>query len=165
MANLDVWLLLDRGKEEKQMGTTRMALVTAAVLIALGGLGQAGYALAEQGMDAPPGQTGGKYSRGHWQEKDRLERMSTRLNLTEAQQTAIRPILDDEAAQFRALRDDASLDRIQKRAKIRALVAATFDRINDVLTLEQRKRHEEMRDKAIERWKKRHGQPSPEADR
>ena len=136
------------------MGKERMALVAAALLVALGGLVHAPCVRAEQGGDTPPGQLRSKGGQGRWSAGERLARMTERLNLTEAQQARIKPIIEDEGKQLKALRDDTSLTRDQKREKFREISTVTFANIDAVLTPEQQKKHVELREKAREHWKK-----------
>ena len=142
------------------MEKLRMALVVAAVLVALGGLGKAAFVQAEEGKEATAGQMNGHHKKGTWSVEDRLARMTERLNLTEAQQNRIKPLLEDEGKQFKALHNDSTLSREQKRDKAREIEKTTFAKIRPVLTAEQQKKQDEMREKAREHFKKR--KPLPE---
>ncbi len=136
------------------MGKERMAVVGATLLVALGGLVQAPLVRAEQGSDTLPGQMRSHGGKGRWSAGERLARMTERLNLSGAQQARIKPILEDEGKQLRALRDDASLTRDQKREKFREISTAAYASIDAVLTPEQQKKHAELREKALKRWEK-----------
>ena len=74
----------------------------------------------------------------------RLDRMSGALNLTDEQKMKIKPVLEGEAGKMKALHDDTSLTRQQKRDKARAMHAGTYEQIKPILTPEQQKKHEEM---------------------
>lgn len=85
--------------------------------------------------------------------QDRLMMMTRYLNLTDEQKKKIKPILDEEAGKIKVVRDDSSLTQDQKREKVRAIHAATYERIKPLLTAEQLKKHEEMMTRAGEwRW-------------
>lgn len=147
------------------MGKERMALVGAALLVALGGLVHAPCVRAGQGGDTPPGQIRGQGGQEKWSAGERLARMTEQLNLTEAQQARIKPILEEEGKQLKALRDDTSLTRDQKRDKFREISMATFANIDAVLTPEQQKKHAELREKALKRWSKMRNPGPDEAPR
>lgn len=75
---------------------------------------------------------------------DRLERMSKLLVLTQEQKAKIKPIIEENTEKMKALRGDTSLNKEQKREKMREMKLATFDKIKPILTPEQLKKHEEM---------------------
>jgi Spy/CpxP family protein refolding chaperone len=81
---------------------------------------------------------------------NRLQRLSTTLNLSEEQKAKIKPMLEDESTEVKAVLDDSNLSRQQKRTKIRDIHADTFEQIKTILTPEQLKKHEEM----MKKWKK-----------
>lgn len=64
----------------------------------------------------------------------RFERMSEFLSLTDDQKVKIKPILDNEAQQMQALRQESSSDR---RAKAMELRKNTLDQIRPILNSEQ----------------------------
>lgn len=123
-------------------------------LAALATLPPATY--AEQGTDAPapPQKSWGKQVAGRGKMMDperRLQRMTTRLGLSEEQQRQIKPILVEEASQLRAVRDDPQLTRDERRAKMRQINGATFDKIRPLLTPEQQQKHDALREEMMER--------------
>ncbi len=67
----------------------------------------------------------------------RLQHMAQQLNLTDNQKAQIRPILQDEAQQIKALRSDTSLTHPQLRAKVQEIRQATRAKIEPLLTPEQ----------------------------
>lgn len=75
---------------------------------------------------------------------DRLKMMSEHLGLTADQKAKIGPILKSEMEAMRALRDDASLDRDAKRAKMMELRKSCAVQIRAVLTAEQQAKFDEM---------------------
>ena len=70
----------------------------------------------------------------------RLKRLTKRLDLTAEQQERIRPILQDEAAQMKAVNDDSALTQQQKHRKIRDLRQATRSQLDGILTDEQKQK-------------------------
>lgn len=80
----------------------------------------------------------------------RLERLSANLGLTEEQKAEIRPVLEDEAEEMRALRLDTSLPEEEKQATVEAIREATRSRIREVLTPEQQAKLDELREERQE---------------
>jgi Spy/CpxP family protein refolding chaperone len=79
----------------------------------------------------------------------RLERMNRTLNLTEEQKSKITPILEKESAKIKAVFDDQSLTRQEKRDKVREIHSASYEQIKPLLTPEQQKKHDDM----VKCWK------------
>jgi len=69
-----------------------------------------------------------------------IQRLAQELNLTQAQQARIEPILRGTMKQMRAVRSDKSLSREQKGARMRQIQAAAVNRINPILNAQQRKK-------------------------
>jgi Spy/CpxP family protein refolding chaperone len=91
--------------------------------------------------------------------EERLKRMTERLNLTDEQREKIRPLLQGEADQLKALHEDTSLSQEQRREKRRQIEQATRKQIREVLTPEQRAKWREGREEGRER--KEGGQQAP----
>lgn len=135
----------------------RKGCLLAIAVCVLGGLtmiGATGAAAQETGQAPPPppqGQHQGRVDR-------ELQRMTENLNLTADQQAKIRPILEDQAKQLRALRADSTIPEADARAKSREIRRSTRKQIDEILTPEQREKqkamHQEMRGK--------HGGPPPQ---
>lgn len=90
--------------------------------------------------------------------ESRLEELSKDLNLTEAQKAQLKPILQEEAQQLQEVRNDTSLSKEQKMAKAKDIHATHKPQINEILTPDQQKKWEEMKQKARE---KKSESPSP----
>lgn len=101
---------------------------------------------------------------GMWQPDParHLKQMTARLGLTAEQQEKIKPILDEEAAQVKAI-DNEKLTRAERRARMQELHQGTFEKIKPILTPEQLKKHDAMRERMQERRKDWKGQPPAEA--
>ena len=82
-----------------------------------------------------------------------LQMLSEKLNLTEDQRAKLKPILQDQARQMKAVRDDPSLTPEQKAAKKKAIHETTHDQINAVLTPEQQEKFKEMKREGMEKHK------------
>lgn len=92
--------------------------------------------------------------------ESRLEEMSKQLNLTDDQKAKLKPILQDEGQQMKAVHEDTSLTHEQKKAKMKDIREAHRPQIDQILTPDQQKKWEEMKQKAKEqREKKSGGQP------
>jgi hypothetical protein len=80
-----------------------------------------------------------------------LAQLVRRLDLTESQQATIRTYLDDQRAQLRGLRDNASLTGEQQRQQARLIREQTQARITSTLTAEQQTRLNQLREQARNR--------------
>lgn len=72
-------------------------------------------------------------------------RMAERLNLSQAQQDQIKPIMESRREQAKAIWQDNSLTRDQKRAKMQELHSQTQAQVNTILTPEQQQQWQQMR--------------------
>ena len=79
------------------------------------------------------------------QHASRLEWLSKQLSLTDEQKAKLKPILEDEGKQMRAVREDTSLSQEQKHAKMKQLHETSDSQINDILTPEQQKKFVELK--------------------
>lgn len=71
-----------------------------------------------------------------------LKRLTKGLHLTAEQQKLIRPMLKDEYAALKELRQDENLSPKQIQVKVEALRTETSAKIQTVLTLEQKEKHD-----------------------
>jgi periplasmic protein CpxP/Spy len=83
--------------------------------------------------------------------ESRLEWLTQRLNLTQDEQNKLKPILDDEAKQVRAVRDDTSLSPDQRRARIQQIRKSTRPQIEAVLTPDQQKKFDQLKEERPEK--------------
>jgi len=84
----------------------------------------------------------------------RLARMGQRLGLTEEQKVKIKPLLDEEAKEMRAIRNDDNLTRAQRQEKMQLVRDTSHDKIKEHLTPDQQKKADEYREMARQRWEK-----------
>jgi periplasmic protein CpxP/Spy len=126
------------------------ALMLSAVLL----LGISLVAQQAEPGSGPGGPMGGHKMGRHQsgpQPERRLARLTQMLNLSQEQQDKLKPILQDEAKQMRAVHDDTSLTPEQRHSKMRELHQGTTTQINGILTPEQQTKWNEMREKMKER--------------
>lgn len=96
----------------------------------------------------PPGEHGpGPGGPGHGPRGDRFKMMVEKLNLTEDQKTKIKPIMEEEMKAMAAVRDDESLAKGARREKIIEIIKRTRDQIRPLLTPEQQKTLDEMKER------------------
>jgi len=86
--------------------------------------------------------------RGH--AGDRLKMLAEKLNLTDAQTAAIKPIFATEANDIKAVWQDNSLSKEQKQGKMFDIRKAANEKINTTLTPEQQAKWAELKEHA--RW-------------
>lgn len=72
--------------------------------------------------------------------QQKLQRLSSELNLTEDQKTKIKPILQNEMAQAKTVRDDTSLSSDAKQAKMQEIHASVKQQMNEILTPDQQQK-------------------------
>jgi len=76
---------------------------------------------------------------------DRLSAMAETFKLTDAQKEKIKPILEEETKQIKALRDDKNVPRENKVSKYLEIRQATHDKIRPILNPEQAKQFDKNR--------------------
>jgi periplasmic protein CpxP/Spy len=128
---------------QEQWTMKKNTLVLAAIFLMLAG-GTAVFAQTGEGQ----GQGSGQWGRGPGgappTTEQRLQRMTQQLNLTEAQQSQIKPILENESTQMQALRADTSLSQDDRRAKMMEIRQASATQIKPILNADQQKQFDEM---------------------
>jgi Spy/CpxP family protein refolding chaperone len=90
---------------------------------------------ARNGQDGSWWMHGARHPSMTWQE--RFQQFSTNLSLTEDQKEKIQPLFQDEDQQITAVYDDATVSPTDKPEKVKAIRAATEEKIESVLTPEQ----------------------------
>jgi DNA polymerase/3'-5' exonuclease PolX len=83
------------------------------------------------------------------------ERLAERLSLTEQQESTVRSYLEDQRSQMQVLRNDTALTREQRAQRMREITQQTRDKIQSILTVEQRQRAEDLRNQARQRVQER----------
>jgi Spy/CpxP family protein refolding chaperone len=100
-------------------------------------------AMAQQAPAGKQGKPGQQGRRGGMN----LKALTERLKLTEAQQTKLKPIMEESTKKRKALQDDTKLSEEDKRKKMLELRKETTTKIEAVLTDEQKKQLKEMQAK------------------
>ena len=120
------------------MSKTRWSILTILVLSA------AGLAFAQTPQESPA-PTPDKHVGMHRESADeQLQMLSEKLNLTDDQKTKLKPILQDQMNQMKAVHEDSSLSPEQKKAKMKSIHESMHDQINAVLTPEQQTKFKQM---------------------
>lgn len=106
---------------------------------------------------APLPQYGGQRMRGPMTPEDQLARMTKQLQLTDEQQTKIKPILEEQHKQMMDLRQDTSMSREDRFAKFREIREQSNEKIKPILTADQQKKWQKIQ----EERRGRRGRPMP----
>lgn len=97
----------------------------------------------------------------HHHHRNRLAYMSKQLNLTQEQQSQIKPIFQKQHQAAKAIKQDTSLTQEQKKEKMKALRQETMAQVNPILTPEQQQQWQQLREQAKARHQKNgEGQPT-----
>lgn len=83
--------------------------------------------------------------------QEKLQHISTELNLTDDQKTQLKPILQSEVQQLKAVKDDTSLSPEQKQAKAKEIHQSFKSQMSNILTPDQQKKLATMREEAQEK--------------
>jgi Spy/CpxP family protein refolding chaperone len=78
--------------------------------------------------------------------RSQVQRLVDQLDLTADQKGKLDPILEEDATQVRALRTDTALSDSDRRKKTAEIRSATDAKIKPILTAEQWKKLEQLRD-------------------
>ena len=84
---------------------------------------------------------------------DRLKMLTEKLNLTEDQQTKLKPLLEDQSKQMKALHDDTSLAPADKQAKMKEIHESSIEKFNAILTPDQQAKWKQMRQEMSDKHK------------
>lgn len=122
------------------MSNPRWSILTILLLSA------AGLALAQtpQESQAPPPHKHAGMHRNMESVDQRLQMLSERLSLTDDQKGKLKPILQDQMQQMKAVHEDSSLSPEQKKSKMNSIHESVHEQINAVLTPEQQTKFKQM---------------------
>src|ERR1700726_1054617 len=131
-----------------KMAISRWSILTIVVFLAAG----LTFAQPSQESQAP---TPDKHSGMHQGESadQHLQMLSEKLNLTDDQKAKLKPLLQDQMQQMKAVREDSSLSQEQQRAKMKSIHESLHDQINAVLTPEQQAKFKQMRQEQMQKHK------------
>jgi|ERR1035437_151491 hypothetical protein len=119
----------------------KMNLINAAMIFAV--LAASTGVYSQMGPD----QGGGQWGNGPRQPMtadQRLQHMTQELNLSDAQQEQIKPILESEAVQMQALRAESSLSPQERMSKMTLIRQSTSERTKPILNADQQQKYEQM---------------------
>jgi periplasmic protein CpxP/Spy len=141
--------------EERQTMKRQLCTLVLTGLLATGVmLAQEPGSAPEQGA-APQAEGGGMgghhHGRGMMDPDQRLAHMTKRYKLTADQQSQIKPILADEQTQMQAMRADTTTSRDDKRSKMMSMHQASTQKIEAVMTDDQKQKFEADQQKMQER--------------
>ena len=131
------------------MNKTTLLVPTCALFLAFAGL----QGFAQSSADPASSQAGSMSQAGQGSDPEtrakvqaRLQELSTELNLTDDQKAQLKPILQDEVQQLRAVNDDASLTADQKKAKFTEIRQSYKSQMVSILNPEQQKKLELLKE-------------------
>jgi len=80
----------------------------------------------------------------------RLQHMTKTLSLTDDQQQKIKPLLESESQQIQSLRQDTTMSKQDRMAKVQQIRQSTDTQINGVLNKDQQQKWQEMQDRHMQ---------------
>ena len=83
----------------------------------------------------------------------RMDKMKTDLNLTDEQVSKIKEQRESSISQAKAIKENASLTEDQKKEQLMNLRKTSKESVNSILTAEQLKKKEEIRNSRTNEWK------------
>ena len=133
----------------RKLSITLLLLAFATAMMVVG---QKSHALQTETAPQEHGAMGGS-TMGPMTPENRLKMLTEKLNLTEDQQAKLKPILEDQSKQIKAIHDDAALAPADKQAKMKELHESFGEKINVVLTPDQQTKWKQMRQEMMEKHK------------
>jgi protein CpxP len=121
-------------------------------------------AFAQQDSPAPPDAAAQQGGYGHRQPPtpdEQVARMTKRYNLSADQQTQIKPIVADAQQKMMALRQDSSLSRDDKMAKMKSIREDSNTKIQAILNDTQKQQFAQDQQRMQERMQQRGGGAAP----
>ncbi len=76
--------------------------------------------------------------------EQRMDRLSTELNLTDAQKPKVKAVLEESQKKMQELRNDTALDQSQRREKFQALREAETKKMKEILKPDQFEKYQTM---------------------
>jgi Spy/CpxP family protein refolding chaperone len=102
---------------------------------------------------------GGRMGRMQMTPDEQVARMTKRYNLSPDQQTQIKPIIADTQQQMMSLRQDTSMSREDKMAKMKSIREGANTKIEAILNDSQKQQFEADQQRMQERMQQRGGGP------
>lgn len=117
----------------------RINAISLAAVVALGAMLLGSSTASAQ--DAKEAKKGGR--RGFSVEQQ-MERLTTELQLTDAQKPKVQAVLEDSAKKRQELRADTSVEPAQRREKMQTLMQDRNKKIKEILTPEQQEKYQKL---------------------
>ena len=137
------------------------------LLVAAGAISIAAPFVAAQDAPPPDQQSQSAQEHGNWHRgqdpAQRTKELAKHLNLTADQQTKVQEALESQHSQMESLRQDTSLSREDRHAKMMDIHKATDAQIRGVLDADQQKKWDEMQAKREQRMQGHHSPDSNQA--
>lgn len=130
------------------MSNPRWSIVTILVLSAAG----LTFAQTPQESQAPPPEKHAGMHHGESAEQQ-LQMLSEKLTLTDDQKVKLKPILQEQTQQIKAVHADSSLTPEQKKTKMKSVHESFHEQINAMLTPEQQTKFKAMQQEHMEKHK------------
>jgi len=134
----------------RKLSITLLLLAFATAMMVVG---QKSHALQTATAPQEHGAMGGGSTMGPMTPENRLKMLTEKLNLTEDQQAKLKPVLEDQSKQIKAIHDDASLAPADKQAKMKEVHESSTEKINAILTPDQQTKWKQMRQEMMEKHK------------
>lgn len=119
-------------------------------------------------QNAPPPQGGPGEGQGHRRgmpsAEDQVKNLTEKLSLTDDQQAKVKTIVEDAHSQMQKLRQDDSISREDKMAKMQSLHETASGKIRDILTADQQKKFDDMQKEMQDHMHQRQGGDAPAKD-
>src|SRR5256885_14310715 len=125
--------------------------ITSIVLIAAGLAISAAVGQAADNLDVKPGAATPDRRAGI---QARLKQISEQLKLTDEQKEKLKPIFQEQAPKLRELRQNESLSREDKMAKLKELREDLNKKIEPILTPEQKEKWQKFQQRRAKRQEK-----------
>lgn len=85
--------------------------------------------------------------------ENRLKMLTEKLNLTDDQQAKLKPIIEDQSKQMKAIHDDTSLAPADRQAKMKEVHESSIEKMNAILTPDQQAKWKQLRQEMMEKHK------------
>jgi protein CpxP len=133
--------VFDHFEKEAEMSHFRWSILASQGVLVAGLL----FGQASQSPQTSMPQSQGATAHRQESPEQHLQMLSEKLNLTDEQKTTLKPILEDQALQMKAIHADTSLSEEQKRDKTKTIHETFHDKINAVLTPEQQLKFKQIK--------------------
>jgi Spy/CpxP family protein refolding chaperone len=137
----------------------RMTTMVAGMLIVTGIMA----VQADQTSDKEQGK-GDRHGRGSDRGQN-IERMMEQLNLTQEQKDQLKPLFEQFRKDVKSIRDNASLEPAARQAKFQELRKAHQEKVDAILTAEQKDKLNKLREEVRARHEERRAKKGPRGDK